>query len=102
MITKEHNEVLALKERIKELEAERDKLNAEMAYDAEHIKSLRAENERLRATNMEYARAIERATVQGMERAAEIAESDTFAPPYGIRLAKAIRAEIKPSTPPDS
>jgi len=29
----------------KQLEAERDKLKAEMAYDAEHIKSLRAELE---------------------------------------------------------
>ena len=30
----------------------------------------------------------------GMERAAEIAETDTFAPPYGKRIADAIRAEI--------
>ena len=39
---------------------------------AKRIAELEAENERLRATNMEYARAIERATVQGMERAVEI------------------------------
>ena len=37
----------ALELRIKELEAERDRLKAEMAYDAEHIESLRAERGRL-------------------------------------------------------
>ena len=61
---------------------------------------LEAENERLRNTlydGDDYKDGLK----DGMERGAEIAESDTFAPPYGIRLAKAIRAAI-PSTQPDS
>lgn len=59
---------------------------------AKRIAELEAENERLRATNMEYARAIERATVQGMERAAEILVQSNF---YTVdEMVKAIRAEI--------
>ena len=59
---------------------------------AKRIAELEAENERLRATNMEYARAIERATVQGMERAAEVVHECKWLSRDNI--AKAIRAEI--------
>ena len=74
-------------------------LEQQATLDMNRIKQLRIRQLELEEQVAELTQDRDAAYNAGLARAAEIAETDTFAPPYGIRLAKTIRAEINTSKP---